>query len=142
MNKDQLHPKREFKSIRHIVEYAAKTYGNRIAFSYRQKPHDEEKISISYIEFRDDVRALATEMLSRGMNGKHVVVVAKMSYDFIVTYYATLSSEQFLFLSIRIGELPNLQIPRKMRIWIICFVTASFRIRAMRSSRYVRSTHP
>lgn len=90
MNKDQLHPKREFKSIRHIVEYAAKTYGNRIAFSYRQKPHDEEKISISYIEFRDDVRALATEMLSRGMNGKHVVVVAKMSYDFIVTYYATL----------------------------------------------------
>ena len=90
MNTDQLHPKREFKSIRHIVEYAAKTYGNRIAFSYRQKPHDEEKISISYIEFRDDVRALATEMLSRGMNGKHVVVVAKMSYDFIVTYYATL----------------------------------------------------
>ena len=90
MNKDQLHPKKEFKSIRHIVEYAAKTYGNRIAFSYRQKPHDEEKISISYIEFRDDVRALATEMLSRGMSGKHVVVVAKMSYDFIVTYYATL----------------------------------------------------
>lgn len=90
MNKDQLRPKREFKSIRHIVEYAAKTYGNRIAFSYRQKPHDKEKISISYIEFRDDVRALATEMLSRGMNGKHVVVVAKMSYDFIVTYYATL----------------------------------------------------
>lgn len=90
MNTDQLHPKREFKSIRHIVEYAAKTYGNRIAFSYRQKPHDKEKISISYIEFRDDVRALATEMLSRGMNGKHVVVVAKMSYDFIVTYYATL----------------------------------------------------
>ena len=90
MNTDQLHPKREFKSIRHIVEYAAKTYGNRIAFSYRQKPHDEEKISISYIEFRDDVRALATEMLSRGMNEKHVVVVAKMSYDFIVTYYATL----------------------------------------------------
>lgn len=90
MNTDQLHPKREFKSIRHIVEYAAKTYGNRIAFSYRQKPHDEEKISISYIEFRDDVRALATEMLSRGMSGKHVVVVAKMSYDFIVTYYATL----------------------------------------------------
>ncbi|MGN0989083.1 MAG: AMP-binding protein, partial [Eubacteriales bacterium] len=90
MNKDQLHPKREFKSIRHIVEYAARTYGNRIAFSYRQDPHDEEKISISYIEFRDDVRALATEMLSRGMNGKHVVVVAKMSYDFIVTYYATL----------------------------------------------------
>ncbi len=90
MNKEQLHPKREFKSIRHIVEYAARTYGNKIAFSYRQKPHDYEKVCVSYIEFRDDVRALATEMLARGMKGKHVVVVAKMSYDFIVTYYATL----------------------------------------------------
>ena len=90
MNKEQLHPKREFKSIRHIVEYAARTYGNRTAFSYRENPHREEKISISYIEFRDDVRALATEMLSRDMGGKHVVVVAKMSYDFVVTYYAAL----------------------------------------------------
>ncbi len=90
MKKEQIHPKREFKSIRHIVEYAARVYGNRIAFSYRQNPHDEEKISISYIEFRDDVRALATEMLSRGMKGKHIVVVGKMSYDFIIAYYATL----------------------------------------------------
>lgn len=90
MNKYQIHPKMEFDSIRHIVEYAAKTYGNRTAFSYRLKPTDKEKISVSYIEFRDDVRALATEMLSRGMQGKHVVVVGKMSYDFIITYYATL----------------------------------------------------
>ena len=42
------------------------------------------------MEFRDDVRALASEMISRGMQGKHVVVVGKMSYDFILTYYATL----------------------------------------------------
>ena len=90
MNKHQLHPKKEFDSIRHIVEYAAKTYGNRTAFSYRHKPSDKEKINVSYIEFRDDVRALATEMLSRGMAGKHVVVIGKMSYGFVVTYYATL----------------------------------------------------
>jgi long-chain acyl-CoA synthetase len=90
MNKYQIHPKREFESIRHIVEYAAKTYGNKTAFSYRLKPNDREKVSISYLEFRDDVRGLASEMLSMGMQGKHIVVVGKMSYDFIVTYYATL----------------------------------------------------
>ena len=90
MNKHQLRPKNSFESIRHVVEYAAKTYGNRTAFSYRVKPSDKEKVCVSYIEFRDDVRALATEMLSRGMQGKHVVVVGKMSYDFIVTYYAAL----------------------------------------------------
>ncbi len=90
MNNQQLHPKKEFKSIRHIVESAAKIYGNSTAFSYRLKPLDKEKVSVSYIEFRDDVRALATEMLSRGMERKHVVAVGKMSYDFIVLYYATL----------------------------------------------------
>ena len=90
MNKYQIHPKKEYDSIRHIVESAAKTYGNRTAFSYRLKPSDKEKVSVSYIEFRDDVRGLASEMLSRGMQDKHIVVVGKMSYDFIVTYYATL----------------------------------------------------
>ncbi len=90
MNNEQLRPKREFKSIRHIVEYAAKTYGNSTAFSYRLKPNDKEKVTVSYIEFRDDVRALATEMLSRKMEGKHIVAIGKMSYDFVVTYYATL----------------------------------------------------
>ena len=90
MNRHQIHPKKEFDSIRHIVEYAAKTYGHKTAFSYRIKPSDREKVCISYIEFRDDVRALASEMLSRGMSGKHIVIIGKMSYDFIVTYYATL----------------------------------------------------
>ncbi len=90
MNKHQLRPKREFESIRHVVEYAARAYGNRTAFSYRLKPSDKEKVCISYQEFRDDVRALSSEMLARKMEGKHIVIVGKMSYDFILTYYAAL----------------------------------------------------
>ena len=90
MNKEQLRPKREFQSIRNIVEFAANTYGNKTAFSYRIKPTDKEKVTVSFIEFRDDVRALASEMLARGMQDKHVVAVGKMTYDFVVTYYATL----------------------------------------------------
>lgn len=90
MNKDQLHPKKDFESIRHIVEYAAETYGDRVAFSFKKRPQDKDRQRVSYVEFRDDVRGLATEMLSRGMKGKHIVVIGKMSYDFVVTYYATL----------------------------------------------------
>ncbi len=90
MNKHQIHEKREFESIRHIVEFAAETYGERVAFSYRKRPTDKEKVSISYIDFRNDVRALASEMLSRGMQEKHIVVIGKMSYDFILSYYAAL----------------------------------------------------
>lgn len=90
MNKHQIHPRMEFKSIRDIVERSAEAFDGKTAFSYRKKPGDKEKIRVSYTEFRDDVRALATEMLSLGMQGKHVVSVGKMSYDFILTYYAAL----------------------------------------------------
>jgi long-chain acyl-CoA synthetase len=90
MNKHQIHPKKEFESIRHIVESAAENFGERTAFSYKLKPSAKEKVCVTYSAFRDNVRGLATEMLSRGMQGKHIVVVGKMSYDFIVTYYATL----------------------------------------------------
>ncbi len=90
MKKYQIHPKKDFESIRHIVEFAAETYGEKTAFSYRLKPTDKEKICISYTEFRDDVRALASEMLARGMQDKHIVAVGKMSYDFILIYYAAL----------------------------------------------------
>ena len=90
MNKHQIHPKKLFDSVRSVVEYAAETYGEKIAFSYRLKPTDKEKISVNYIDFRDDVRALATEMLARGMQDKHVAVIGKMSYDFCLLYYATM----------------------------------------------------
>ena len=92
MRNDLIHAKREFKDIRHIVEYAAETYGENTAFSFKKSPRDKEIVKVSYIQFRDDVRALATEMISRGMMNKHVAVVAKMSYDFAVAYYATILS--------------------------------------------------
>ena len=90
MKDHKLREEPEFDSIRHVIEYAADTYGSKTAFSYRMKPTDKEKVCVSYIEFRDDVRALASEMIFRGMQGKHIVAVGKMSYDFAVTYYATL----------------------------------------------------
>ena len=92
MRNDLVHEKREFESIRHIVEYAAETYGNQIAFSFKEKPSAKDVIKVDYVRFRDDVRALASEMISRGMMDKHVVVISKMSYRFVLTYYATLLS--------------------------------------------------
>ena len=90
MKNQLVHEKRSFDSIRHIVEYAAENYREQTAFSYKKKPSDKEIVRVSYLQFRDDVRALSSEMLARGMKDKHIVVISKMSYDFIVTYYATL----------------------------------------------------
>ncbi len=86
-----LHEKREFVNVRELVEWAAQEYGEKTAYSYRVLPTKPEINKISFVKFRNDVRALATEMLSMGCAGKHCVVVGKFSYEWAVTYYATLS---------------------------------------------------
>lgn len=91
MKSDVIHKKVEFDNVRQLVEWAADTYGTRNAFSYKVNPRGEDVIRINFVQFRDDVRALATEMLSMGCAGKHCVVIGKFTYHWAVVYYAILS---------------------------------------------------
>ncbi len=92
MKKHQLHEKNVFKDIRDLVERAAELYPDRMAYSYRKNPHDAEAEKKSFIELRDDVRALATEFISRGYKGKHCAVIGKFSYSWVRAYFALLSA--------------------------------------------------
>ena len=91
MRKDMLHEKREFTNVRHLIEWAGETYGERVAYSYRLKPHGNDVIRIPYARVRDDVRALASEMLAMGCAGKHCVLIGKMSYEWALTYFAVMA---------------------------------------------------
>ena len=78
MNKKHvLHEKREFENVRALIEWAGDFYAERTAYSFREKPHDKEIRKVSFEEFRDDVRALATELYSMGCAGKHCIVAGK-----------------------------------------------------------------
>ena len=92
MKKDlPLREKIEFPNIKEMIRECAKMYGDRIAYSYRIKPHDEKAVTKSYIELKDDVTALATELIARGYQGKHIALIGKLSYSWVLVYYATLS---------------------------------------------------
>lgn len=91
MKNTMLHEKKEFANVRALVEWAADTYGTANAFSYRPNPHKADTVSINFVQFRDDVRALASKMLSMGCAGKHCIIIGKMSYEWAVTYYASQS---------------------------------------------------
>ena len=91
MKKDVLHQKKEFTNVRHLIEWAGEKNGDRCAYSYREDPHRGEVIRVTFAQLRDDVRALATEMLAMGCAGKHCAVIGKMSYEWALTYFATLS---------------------------------------------------
>ena len=91
MKKHALHEKKEFANVRELVEWAAVEYKDRIAYSYKPNPHKDEIIKIGFVELRDDVRALASELLAMGCAGKHCVLIGKFSYDWARMYFATLS---------------------------------------------------
>ena len=86
-----LHEKREYSNIREAVEEMGEIYAGRYAYSYRIKPSDKEVVKKKYEELRDDVRALASEFISMGVSGKHIALVGKLSYHWILVYYATLA---------------------------------------------------
>ena len=86
-----LHEKHEYSNIREVVEHIGEIYADRYAYSYKIKPSNKEVVKKTYPELRDDVRALATELASMGVNGKHVALVGKLSYHWVLVYYATLS---------------------------------------------------
>ena len=89
--KKPIHEKKEYLNIREVVEDIGEIYSGKTAYSYRIKPNDKEIQKKTYDQLRDDVRALATEFIARGVPGKHLALVGKLSYHWILVYYATLA---------------------------------------------------
>lgn len=90
-NKDAIHKKTEFTNVRQLIEWAAETYGEKYAYSYKEDPLHGEVIHVTFTQLRDDVRALASRLLRMGCAGRHCVVTGKPSYEWILVYFAVLS---------------------------------------------------
>ena len=91
MEKITIHPTREFDNIRAAVESFAEMYGDDTAFSFKRNAHDKEVVKKSFIELRDDVRALGSRLLELGYAGKHILTIGKLTYEWIVAYYAVMA---------------------------------------------------
>lgn len=87
-----LHERKEFTNVRQVAEWAAEQYGEKIAYSYRLDGQRGDIINKTFIEFREDVRALTSSLIDMGCSGKSCVLVGKCSYEWIVTYYSVLSA--------------------------------------------------
>ena len=81
----------EYNSVKEMITEQARLYGDRVIFSYRNKPSDEEKVNITFDDLVEDVRELGTELISMGAVGKHCAVIGKLTYNWIRTYLSMLS---------------------------------------------------
>lgn len=91
MKHEPVYDRGEFASVRELVEWASATHGERIAYSYAPNPHKSEVEKKSFARLGEDIRGLATALYARGCAGKHLALVGKMSYEWVLTYFATLS---------------------------------------------------
>ena len=103
-----LHKRVEFPTIREMMTEIAKMYGDKTAYSFRIKPNDAEAIQKSYNDLRDDVYALATELMARGYQGKHIALIGKLSYNWVLVYYATMTIGSVLVPLDRDWQAPDL----------------------------------
>ena len=88
MKNHVLHEKHEFSSIRQLVEEIGDLYFGKVAFSYRLKATDKDVQTKNYEHLRADVRALGTALIARGLSGKTIALVGKLSYAWVLLYYA------------------------------------------------------
>ena len=91
-----LRDRKEYVNVRDLIEDVAVLYGEKTAFSYRTKPSDKDKVCKSYNQLRKDVRALSTEIIARGLAGKHICLIGKLSYEWVVVYYSALATGSVL----------------------------------------------
>ena len=90
MNKYQIHEKLHFTNMRELIEFAGETYADKYAYSFRRTAKSEIT-KIKFSSLREDVRSLACELSAMGCAGKHCAVIGKLSYDWVLTYFAVLS---------------------------------------------------
>ena len=82
------HEVRYLPDIREIIRYGAEHYGEHPAFEDRHFPGQAERRSISYRQVLEDVNALGTALLNRGLEGKKIAVMSENRYDWVLTYFA------------------------------------------------------
>ncbi len=72
-----------------IVEYCSNHHGEKNVF---QIPTNGPDVFKTYKEFRDEIAALGTFILSKGLKKEKIAIIGENSYEWILCYFAVLGS--------------------------------------------------
>ncbi|MBR6701968.1 MAG: AMP-binding protein, partial [Clostridia bacterium] len=79
----------KLKTLKEIIEYGTKKGGDKRQFIFLNAEKKEEERSFN--QTWDEITALGTFYYLRGLDGKKkIAIIAENSYEWIVSYYATL----------------------------------------------------
>ncbi|KGK92012.1 hypothetical protein DP73_00115 [Desulfosporosinus sp. HMP52] len=89
MNNYPLYQADQVLDLREFMENCLTKYAESIAFRYKEKGLE---IKRTYQDFYDDVKFLGISLLKLGVKNHKVAVIGENSYEWIVTYLATVNS--------------------------------------------------
>ena len=73
-------------TLRDLLERSEKKYS--LDFAYKELDPERNLHSYTFVQLREDVDALGTSLLERGLLGKHFAIVSESSYSYVVSYMA------------------------------------------------------
>ena len=86
----------DYRDVREMVEDIGERWADRYAYSFRINPRDKDVVRKTYPELRDEIRALSMAFIKHGIAGKHITLIGKYSYNWVLTYYASMCTASVL----------------------------------------------
>ncbi len=84
----------EFKNLKEFVDIIGEKYAEQPAFMFER---NGEEIVVDYAQFKNDVYALGTYFSAIGLEkGDKVAVMGENSYEWVVTYFATVNTSRII----------------------------------------------
>ena len=77
------------KNLKDIINYAAKTHGDNVAYRYKVKKEIQEK---TYNELHKDSMAVSRILEAFGLKGKHIALIGPTTYTWISSYFGITNS--------------------------------------------------
>lgn len=91
-SKNELYPAKEFYNIREIIKNAVKKYPFHNAFIVKNKEGAKEKYTeITYKQFDEEIDALGTALINKGLKGKRIAIISPNRYEWALGYLATIN---------------------------------------------------
>ncbi len=91
--KDKLYEGENLADFRELVDRYENRYKDKSAFLYKENPKSTEHITISYLQFAQDIKSLATALLNIGLRNKKVALIAPNRYEWCVSYLAITTAD-------------------------------------------------
>lgn len=90
MEKNKIYKEKRSDDFKELISTATKQFGNKIAFTIKDK--NKKLHDISFIDFENNIKELGSALLDLGLENKKIAIIAPDRYEWCCSYFAVSTS--------------------------------------------------